>query len=224
MIGILRTCLRQIRIGPSFLLVPLVSSASPSSKERIPFRLSIMYIFDSSLNHHLIFFRSYERKLMHFQHSPKFVSVYLAGWKKTRNRAGTWTEFLRIHSARSWNFFARPQNISAKPKIPYARCQSFRKIPKSFREGRTKFSGVNFSQPGTKYMIWSFLWPPPSREALISVADPLILTWIRIRILGSTFGYSESGSWSSDRPYGNNGSGSWSSGPPLEIVDPDPSP
>ena len=45
-----------------------------------------------------------------------------------------------------------------------------------------------------------------------------ILTWIRIRILGSTFGYSGSGS--SDPIFGNRGSGS--SDPHLEIVDPDP--
>jgi len=47
-----------------------------------------------------------------------------------------------------------------------------------------------------------------------------ILTWIRIRILGSTFGYSGSGS--SDPIFGNRGSGSGSSDPHLEIVDPDP--
>ena len=45
-----------------------------------------------------------------------------------------------------------------------------------------------------------------------------ILMWIRI--LGSTFGYSGSGSGSSDSIFGNRGSGS--SDPHLEIVDPDP--
>ena len=49
----------------------------------------------------------------------------------------------------------------------------------------------------------------------------LILTWIRIRILGSTFGKSGSGSGSSDPPFRNSGSGS--SDPHLEKVDPDPS-
>ena len=48
----------------------------------------------------------------------------------------------------------------------------------------------------------------------------LILTWIRIRILGSTFG--KSGSGSSDPPFRNSGSGS--SDPHLEKVDPDPVP
>ena len=46
----------------------------------------------------------------------------------------------------------------------------------------------------------------------------LILTWIRI--LGSTFG--KSGSGSSDPPFHNSGSGSGSSDPHLEKVDPDP--
>ena len=46
----------------------------------------------------------------------------------------------------------------------------------------------------------------------------LFLTWIRIRILGSTFG--KSGSGSSDPPFWN--SGSDGSDPPLEIVDRDP--
>ena len=46
----------------------------------------------------------------------------------------------------------------------------------------------------------------------------LILTWIRIRILGSTFG--KSGSGSSDPPFRNGGSGS--SDQHLEKVDPDP--
>ena len=49
----------------------------------------------------------------------------------------------------------------------------------------------------------------------------LILTWIRIQILGSTFG--NSGSGSSDPPFRNSGSGSGSSVPHLEKVDPDPS-
>ena len=48
----------------------------------------------------------------------------------------------------------------------------------------------------------------------------LILTWIRIRILGSIFG--KSGSESSDPPFRNSGSGS--SDPHLEKVDPDPVP
>ena len=48
----------------------------------------------------------------------------------------------------------------------------------------------------------------------------LILMWIRIRILGSTFGKSGSGSGSSDPPFHNSGSGS--SDPHLEKVDPDP--
>ena len=50
----------------------------------------------------------------------------------------------------------------------------------------------------------------------------LILMWIRIRIriLGSTFG--KSGSGSSDPPFHNSGSGS--SDPHLEKVDPDPDP
>ena len=48
----------------------------------------------------------------------------------------------------------------------------------------------------------------------------LILTWIWIRILGSTFG--KSGSGSSDPPFRNIGSGS--SDPHLEKVDPDPVP
>ena len=48
----------------------------------------------------------------------------------------------------------------------------------------------------------------------------LILTWIRIRILGSTLG--KSGSGSSDPPFSNSGSGS--SDPHLEKVDPDPVP
>ena len=48
----------------------------------------------------------------------------------------------------------------------------------------------------------------------------LILTWIRIRILGSIFG--KSGSGSSDPPFRN--SGSRSSDPHLEKVDPDPVP
>ena len=50
----------------------------------------------------------------------------------------------------------------------------------------------------------------------------LILMWIRIRILGSTFGKSGSGSGSSDPPFHNSGSGSGSSDPHLEKVDPDP--
>ena len=45
----------------------------------------------------------------------------------------------------------------------------------------------------------------------------LILPWIRIQILGSTFG--KSGSGSSDPPFRNSGSGS--SDPHLEKVDPD---
>ena len=48
----------------------------------------------------------------------------------------------------------------------------------------------------------------------------LILTWIRI--LGSTFEKSGSGSGSSDPPFRNSGSGSGSSDPHLEKVDPDP--
>ena len=48
----------------------------------------------------------------------------------------------------------------------------------------------------------------------------LILTWIRIRILRSTFG--KSGSGSSDPPFRNSGSGS--SDPHFEKVDPDPVP
>jgi len=48
----------------------------------------------------------------------------------------------------------------------------------------------------------------------------LILTWIRIRILGSTFG--KSGSGSLDPPFRNSGSGP--SDPRLEKVDPDPGP
>ena len=50
----------------------------------------------------------------------------------------------------------------------------------------------------------------------------LILMWIqiRIRILGSTFG--KSGSGSSDPPFHNSGFGSGSSDPHLEKVDPDP--
>ena len=48
----------------------------------------------------------------------------------------------------------------------------------------------------------------------------LILTWIRIQILGSTFG--KSGSGSSDPPFRNSGDGS--SDPHLEKVDPDPVP
>ena len=50
----------------------------------------------------------------------------------------------------------------------------------------------------------------------------LILTWIRIRILGSTFGKSGSGSGSSYPPFRNSGSGS--SDPHLEKVDPNPVP
>ena len=50
----------------------------------------------------------------------------------------------------------------------------------------------------------------------------LILTWIRIRILGSTFGKSGSRSGSSVPPFRNSGSGS--SDPHLEKVDPDPVP
>ena len=50
----------------------------------------------------------------------------------------------------------------------------------------------------------------------------LILTWIRIRILGSTFGKIGSGSGSSDPPFRNSGSGS--SDPHLEKVDPEPVP
>ena len=50
----------------------------------------------------------------------------------------------------------------------------------------------------------------------------LILMWIRIRILGSTFGKSGSGSGSSDPPFHDSGSGSGSSDPHLEKVDPDP--
>ena len=46
----------------------------------------------------------------------------------------------------------------------------------------------------------------------------LILMWIRIRILGSTFGKSGSGSGSSDPPFHNSGSGSWD--PHLVKVDP----
>ena len=46
----------------------------------------------------------------------------------------------------------------------------------------------------------------------------LILPWIRIQILGSTFG--KSGSGSSDPPFRNSGAGS--SDPHLEKVDPDP--
>ena len=52
----------------------------------------------------------------------------------------------------------------------------------------------------------------------------LILPWIRIQILGSTFGKSGSGSRSSDPPFRNSGSGSGSSDPHLEKVDPDPAP
>ena len=48
----------------------------------------------------------------------------------------------------------------------------------------------------------------------------LILPWIRIQILGSTFG--KSGSGSSDPPFRNSGAGS--SDPHLEKVDPDPVP
>merc|ERR1712049_35782 len=47
-------------------------------------------------------------------------------------------------------------------------------------------------------------------------------TWIRIQILGSTFGKSGSGSGSSDPPFRNSGSGS--SDPHLEKVDRDPVP
>ena len=50
----------------------------------------------------------------------------------------------------------------------------------------------------------------------------LILPWIRIQILGSTFGKSGSGSGYSDPPFCNSGSGS--SDPHLEKVDPDPVP
>ena len=50
----------------------------------------------------------------------------------------------------------------------------------------------------------------------------LILPWIRIQILGSTFGKSGSGSGSSDPPFRNSGSGL--SDPHLEKVDPDPVP
>ena len=59
--------------------------------------------------------------------------------------------------------------------------------------------------------------------SLSSVSD-LILTWIRIRILGSTFGKSGSGSGYSDPPFRNSGSGSGSSDPRLEKVVPDPDP
>ena len=48
--------------------------------------------------------------------------------------------------------------------------------------------------------------------------------WIRIRILGSTFGKSGSGCGSSDPPFRNSGSGSGSSDPHLEKVDPNPVP
>ena len=89
-------------------------------------------------------------------------------------------------------------------------------------------SGLTGSQDFCKFLlnsafydrkIWCIYWAGAKKSAF---RIHLILTWIRIRILGSTFGKSGTGSGSSDPPFRNSGSGSGYLDPHSEKVDPDP--